>query len=716
MANYFTDNELLQYYLLQNQTDALERIAAIKENQFGDAEDFSYAPVDAQDALDYYARVMETIGEVAANHIAPNAAAAEKNTPTLKKGRITLGAPEVANIEALKQAGVMGMTLPRKFGGLNLPTLPFLMASEMVSEADASLQNIWGLQSCAESILDFGSEEQKERYLPRVCKGETMSMDLTEPDAGSDLQSAILKASYDEKEQCWRLNGVKRFITNGDADIHLVLARSEEGSKDGRGLSMFIYDKQNGGMTVRRIERKMGIKGSPTCEIVFRNAKAELCGTRRMGLIKYVMTLMNSARLGIAAQSVGISQAALKQARMYASERKQFGKNIIEFAAVREMIENIECKLYASRALLYKTALYVDTYRALQHKSLTTPLTAEEQAEMKLAQRMADSLTPMAKGLSSEYANQNAYDCVQVHGGSGYMNDYACERLYREARVTNIYEGTTQMQVVAAIKHATSGHYGQLIDNLDQQPIDNPNLLALRSRLRMMTLSYKGAVERVVAAANSEWLDLAARRIVEMAAEIIMGYLLLSDANKRADLFEQTTRNYIAMAESNVAQHSHYIRQHTPTPKSQTQGTLSRTEIEEQLLPHRDAMMLVDNITVEGDEAVAHYKVRGDETFLQGHFPDWPVVPGVILCEIMGQGSSLLVAEQLKGRTPMYTGFEQVKFRRPVKVGDEVCVRGKIVGNRGLYFTVDTTAYVGEKVVCSGRLSFMLIDNDKLPE
>lgn len=713
MANYYKDNKQLQHYLLA--TEELLRIATLKEENFADSHTLDHAPVDAADAIDYYQRVLDIVGEISAEHIAPSAAAAEKSGPTLKKGRITLGAPAAANIEMLRQAGLMGMTLPRRFGGLNLPTTTFLMAAEIISRADASMQNIWGLQSCAESILDFGSEEQHEHYLRRVCQGQTMSMDLTEPDAGSDLQSATLRASYDEKEQCWRLNGIKRFITNGDADIHLVLARSEEGSKDGRGLSMFIYDKLSGGMTIRRVERKMGVKSAPTCELVFRNARVELCGARRMGLIKYVMALMNSARLGIAAQSVGISQAALCEARTYAKERKQFGKTITEFAAVREMIENIEAKLHASRALLYRTALYVDTYKALQQKSKLSPLTPEEQAEMKLCQRLADSLTPLAKGMSSEYANQNAYDCVQVHGGSGYMTDYACERLYRDARVTNIYEGTTQMQVVAAIKHATSGHYGQLIAELDATHIREENI-PLRSRLRQMTLLYTGALERISSANDPDWLDKMARRIVEMAASIIMGYLVLNDADKSPELFASSAQNYITYAESQMAAMSQYIRANTAPLPSPTTTALSRHEIEQQLLPHRATMMLVDNIALDGDHSVAYYKVRGDEPFLQGHFPDWPVVPGIILCEIMGQGCSLLVAEQLVGRTPVYTGFEQVRFRRPVRVGDNICIRGSILRQRGLYFTVAASALVEGVEVCSGHLSFMLIDNDRLPQ
>ena len=343
------------------------------------------------------------------------------------------------NIEATRQAGLWGISMPRRYGGLNMPITPYSMASEIVATADAGFQNIWSLQDCIETLYEFGSEEQRQKYIPRVCAGETMSMDLTEPDAGSDLQRVMLKATYSEEEGCWLLNGVKRFITNGDSDIHLVLARSEAGTHDGRGLSMFIYDKNQGGVTVRHIENKLGIHGSPTCELVYKNAKAELCGSTRMGLIKYVMALMNGARLGIAAQSVGVSQAAYDEALAYAKDRKQFGEAIVKFPAVYDMIARIKAKLDAGRSILYQTARYVDIYKALEDISRERKLTPEERQEQKKYARLADAFTPVAKGMNSEYANQNAYDCIQVHGGSGFIMEYKCQRLYRDARIFSIY-------------------------------------------------------------------------------------------------------------------------------------------------------------------------------------------------------------------------------------------------------------------------------------
>lgn len=710
MANYFKEIPQLLHYLNHPLT---RRVARLKERDFEEAKTFDFAPVDVDDAMDSYSRILEIVGELCAEQIAPQAHGVDQKGPSLRKGHVSYAPATAAQLDVVRKASIMGMTLPRKYGGLNFPTLPFLMAAEMISTADASLQNVWGLQSCAETLKEFGTPEQAERYLTRVCKGETMAMDLTEPDAGSDLQSAMLRATYDEKEDCWRLNGVKRFITNGDADIHLVLARSEEGSKDGRGLSMFIYDRQNGGMTVRRIERKMGIKGSPTCELVFRDAKAELCGSRRLGLIKYVMSLMNSARLGIAAQSVGISQATLREAKIHALERKQFGKYIIEFPAVREMIDNIDAKLHASRAILYETGRYVDIYKTLSELSAERELTDEEKADMKRYAKLSDSLTPLAKGMASEYANQNAYDCVQVHGGSGYMSDYTCERLYRDARITSIYEGTTQMQVVAAIRYVTSGHYSDMIAEYDSVLLYNPALIALRERLRNMTAYYRTSLGTVTECGDQEVTDFMARRLVEMAGSIIMGYLTLLDAETNPELFQKSASNYISFAEGEVAKHFSYIQNNTPQATTlqapKIEGEVGRSEIK-LFLPHREPMLLVDRMWREGDEVVGEYTVRGNEFFLQGHFPNMPIVPGVIICEIMGQCGSLLVAEEMKGKTPMYTSFENARFKRPVKIGDTLIVRSRIARNRGSLFFIDAKATVNGVVTSTATMAYMILD------
>jgi len=548
MSNFYTDNPSLKHYLHH---PLMKRIVELKERNFADKDAFDDAPQDYDDAMDNYEKVLEIVGEICGDTISQNAEEVDKEGPTVANGRVTYAAGTERNLEAVRKAGLMGMSMPRRFGGLNFPVVPYIMAADIVSRADASFENLWGLQDCAETLYEFGNHDQRQRYIPRVCEGETMSMDLTEPDAGSDLQSVMLKASYDEQEGCWRLNGVKRFITNGDSNIHLVLARSEDGTKDGRGLSMFIYDKKNGGVNVRRIENKMGIKGSPTCELVFKNAKAELCGDRKLGLIKYVMALMNGARLGIMAQAVGLSEAAYREGYTYATERKQFGKAIIEFPAVFEMVAMIRAKADASRAMLYETARFVDIYKALEDISRERKLTPEERTEMKKYSKLADAFTPLGKGMTTEYANQNTYDAIQIHGGSGFMKDYTCERLYRDARITNIYEGTTQLQVVAAIRHVTTGTYlNQIRDEYDKIEY-KPELQALQSRLQAMTTNYEQAVNLVSETKDNEYIEFHARRLVEAAAHCVMGYLLLRDANED-DSFRHSVEVYVNYGEAEI--------------------------------------------------------------------------------------------------------------------------------------------------------------------
>ena len=560
MANFYTDSPELKHYLNH---PLMKRVVELRERDFEEKDQYAYAPQDLEDAMDNYDKVLEIIGGICGDIIAPNAESVDHEGPACADGHVYYASGTEQNLDALRKAGLMGMSMPRRFGGLNFPSVTFMIAADMVSRADAGFENLWALQDCAETIYEFGSEEQKQHYISRVCNGETMSMDLTEPDAGSDLQSAQLKATYSEADGCWYLNGVKRFITNGDSDIHLVLARSEEGTKDGRGLSMFIYDKRSGGVIVRRVESKMGIKGSPTCELVYNNAKAELCGERRLGLIKYVMALMNGARLGIAAQAVGISQAAYEEALAYARSRRQFGKPVIEMIPVAEMVGNIKAKLDAARAILYQTSRYVDIYKALEDISKERKLTPEERKEQKYYAKLADSFTPLSKGLGSELCNQNVYDCVQVHGGSGYMKDYACERLYRDARVTSIYEGTTQMQVVAAIRYATSGFYAGVMKEFAEWKV-SPELEPLKERLDAMIVRYEEAVNAVVEQKDQDFTDLMARRLVEMAGYIIMGYLLLQDATSNAQLFAASAHVFVRWTEAEVDKHTGYISRVSP--------------------------------------------------------------------------------------------------------------------------------------------------------
>ena len=556
MANFYTDTPELKFHLNH---PLMKRIVELKERNFTEKDKYDYAPLDFEDTMDSYDKVLEIVGEICGDIIAHNAEGVDHEGPEVVNNRVKYASGTAANLDATRKAGLMGMAMPRRYNGLNFPIVPYIMAADIVSRADAGFENLWGLQDCAETLYEFGSEDQRERFIPRICAGETMSMDLTEPDAGSDLQSVMLKATYSEADGCWLLNGVKRFITNGDADIHLVLARSEEGTKDGRGLSMFIYDKKQGGVNVRRIENKMGIKGSPTCELVYKNAKAELCGDRKLGLIKYVMALMNGARLGIAAQSVGLSQAAYNEALAYAQERMQFGKAIIKFAAVQEILSVMKAKLDASRALLYETARFVDMYKVLEDIQRERKLDPEERTEMKKYSKLADAFTPLAKGLSSEYANQNAYDAIQIHGGSGFMKDYACERIYRDARITSIYEGTTQLQVVAAIRHVTTGTYLAQLRTYAEKSV-KPELEPLKTRLIALTDLYEKTVASVVDTKNNEYIDFQARRMVEMAGYLIMSYLLLNDANKDEKLFRKSAEVYLNYTQAEVKKNASFIR------------------------------------------------------------------------------------------------------------------------------------------------------------
>ena len=536
----------------------MKRIVDLKERNYADKDAFEDAPVNYEDAIENYKRMLDITGDVAANIIEPNSESVDLEGPHLENGRMLYASKTVENIEATRQAGLWGISMPRRYDGLNIPNTVFSMASELIAAADAGFQNVWSLQSCIDTLYEFGTEEQRKKYIPRISAGETMSMDLTEPDAGSDLQRVMLKATQDT-DGTWRLNGVKRFITNGDSDIHLVLARSEEGTRDGRGLSMFIYDKRDGGVTVRHIENKLGIHGSPTCELVYKNAKCELCGDRKLGLIKYVMSLMNGARLGIAAQSVGVEQEAYNEALAYAKERAQFGKKIITFPAVYDMLSRMKAKLDAGRSMLYMTARYVDIYKALEDISRERKLTPEERKEMKQYNRLADAFTPIAKGTNSEYANQNAYDAISIHGGSGFIMEYKCQRLYRDARIFSIYEGTTQLQVVAAVRYITNGTYLDIMKEMLENPVSD-SMQPLKARIAKLVALYEEALNKVNGDENQDEHDFLARRLYDMTAEIIMSLLIIADASKAPELFEKSANVYVRMAEEDVIGKAAYIK------------------------------------------------------------------------------------------------------------------------------------------------------------
>lgn len=549
-----TDAKKLQYYL---DSPLMKRIVELKERDFADKDKFDYAPVSYDDAIENYKRIVEITDEVAKNIIEPNSESVDLEGPHLENNRMIYASKTYENLDATRKAGLWGITMPRRFGGLNLPMTVFSMLSELVSAADSGFQNVWSLQSCIDTLYEFGTPEQQAKYIPRICAGETMSMDLTEPDAGSDLQHVMLKATQDA-DGTWRLNGVKRFITNGDSDIHLVLARSEEGTRDGRGLSMFIYDKRDGGVDVRHIENKLGIHGSPTCELVYKNAKAELCGDRRLGLIKYVMSLMNGARLGIAAQSVGLEQEAYDQAVSYARDRKQFGEAIINFPAVYDMLSRMKAKLDASRAILYQTSRYVDIYKTLEDISRERKLTGDERKEMKKYSRLADAFTPLGKGMTSEFANQSAYDCVSVHGGSGFIMEYKAQRLLRDARIFSIYEGTTQLQVVAAIRYITNGTYLNIMKEMLAEEVSEA-VKPLLDRIAKCVDLYAEAVDKVKADNDQAEHDFLGRRLYNMTGDIILSLLLLKDATKDPEEFEKSANVFVRMAEEECVGSHAYV-------------------------------------------------------------------------------------------------------------------------------------------------------------
>lgn len=555
MANFYTDNEDIKFHLTH---PLMKKIVALKERNYTENEKFEAAPRDFEDAFDNYDKVLEIVGEICGETIAPNAESVDHEGPQVVDGYVQYARGTEENIQLITQAGLSGISLPRQYNGLNFPIVPYIMAAEIVARADAGFCNIWGLQDCAETIHEFANEEQKAKYLTRVCAGETCAMDLTEPDAGSDLQAVQLKATYNEKEGQWYLNGVKRFITNGDGHISLVLARSEEGTNDGRGLSMYIYDRRHNAVTVRRIENKLGIKGSPTCELVFKNAPAELVGERKLGLIKYVMALMNGARLGIGAQSVGIAEAAYREGLKYAHERKQFGKAIIEFPAVYEMLSNMEAKLHGIRSVLYETARFVDVYKSYYHLSSERTLDKDERNEMKEFQKLADIFTPLQKLFASEFVNEITYDSLQIHGGSGYMKDYPIERLARDARITNIYEGTSQLQVVASIRGVTTGQYLKHIREVYETATIAYDHEYLKEDLRIMADQLEATTKTVSAAGSPEYIDFHARRLVEIAGYTIIGHLLLQDAQK-SERFEKSAQIFIKYGQAKVAAHADFI-------------------------------------------------------------------------------------------------------------------------------------------------------------
>lgn len=546
MPNFFLDNEDLQF--LCDHLDLAE-LARVQEDGFADARaGVDYAPCDAEDAVDNYRRVLTLVGDIAGNVIAPRAEQIDREGHTLNEdGTVTLHPLVRDNLRRLAQADLMGFTLPRRFGGLNCPNVIYSMAIEIVSRADASLMNIFGLQGIAETINAFASDELKNQYLPRFARGElTGAMVLTEPDAGSDLQAVRLRAFQDEQGQ-WRLRGVKRFITNGCGEVLLTLARSEPEISDGRGLSLFLAER-NEHIRVRHLENKLGIHGSPTCELVYDDAPARLIGERQRGLITYVMALMNGARVGIAAQSLGIAEAACRLARRYAHQRRQFGGPIERLPAVAEMLAEMKIHLEAARALTYETSRVCDlencNLRVLESGALTDPVELKQRRELaRTLKRVNGMLTPLSKYYASEMCVRVADTALQVLGGSGYMKDYPAERYLRDARITTIYEGTSQLQIVAAVRGVCSGAFEKWVAEKEEARYAD----GLLSDLKLKLMDARGTLLKAVAYVKqrgNDYMDLSGRRLVDSAATILIGHLLLGQG-ARSERKRHVARRFI---------------------------------------------------------------------------------------------------------------------------------------------------------------------------
>ena len=536
--NFYLDNPDIRFQL--EHVD-LKDIVELREEDYKQATEFADAPDSLEDAIDSYDKVLDMVGGICGDFIAPRAEDVDSEGATLENGVVSYAKGTQENLDTLTKAQLMGVMLPRKYGGLNMPVTIYTMMTEMVSRADASLQNLFGLQDIAETISKFGDEDQKQRYLPRFASGEADgAMALTEPEAGSDLQSVQLKAHFDPDKNQWYLNGMKRFITNGCAKVQLVLARSEEGSKDGRGLSMFVCER-GPNLVVRRIENKLGIHGSPTCELQFNNVPAELVGKRKRGLTRYVMSLMNGARVAISGQALGIAEAAYREALKYAREREQFGRPIIKFPAVYDMLVNSKVDVVAGRTLLYDTTKYVDLRDAYEeannHAEERNP---DNIALEKKYSKIAAVLTPLAKAYCTEMGNKVAYDCIQVHGGTGYMRDFPAERLYRDARITNIYEGTTQLQYVAAIGGVVQGVLDPIMDELSHLPYEG-KLRRLASSVDIARDRFRRAVDYVEEHSDTDYFGLVSGQLCEMQIAVFVSYLMLKDAlhdRERAELAE----------------------------------------------------------------------------------------------------------------------------------------------------------------------------------
>jgi alkylation response protein AidB-like acyl-CoA dehydrogenase len=534
MANFFRDNDDIQF--LFKHLD-LENIARYPEDGFKYAGQFDYAPADGAEARKNYEMVLDALGQLSGDFIAPRGESIDRDGTTHNAdGSVSYAKGIAESLNALSKMDVMGFTLPYRFGGLNFPNTIYSIAIEIVSRADASLMNIFGLQGIAETINFFADEDIKKHYLPDFASGKvTGAMVLTEPDAGSDLQAVKLRAFQDDSGQ-WYLHGVKRFITNGCGEVLLVLARSEMDRSGGLGLSLFVCDRGST-VHVRRLEDKLGIHGSPTCELFFDNTPCQLIGERQRGLVTYVMSLMNGARIGIAGQSMGLGEAAYRIARDYAHSREQFGGPIEKLPAVRDMMIKMKIDIEAGRALLYETSRIVDFEVGLSRMAegpdaeKNREQAKEAKQQLKKIKRLASLLTPMSKYYCSEMSNRVTYDAIQVLGGSGYMRDYASERLARDARITTIYEGTSQLQVVAAVRGVCGGTAEKYLEDLAAMSYADSvkDLVAILDEGRKIMVECAAFVKEQ----GVDYMDLYGRQLVDIAVDLIIGYLFCGQASSK---------------------------------------------------------------------------------------------------------------------------------------------------------------------------------------
>ncbi len=571
MSNFYKDNPDILFHF---QNMDLSRVIDLREDNFSEKGKFPEAPVNREDALDNYLRILDITGDISGEFIAPRAADVDIEGAHFENGTVTYAKGTVEALERLKKADLLGFTIPRRFGGINMPKTVYSAAIEIISRGDAALTNLFGLQEIAETIYKYGSEDQHRRFLPRFCSGEVSgSMALTEPDAGSDLQVISLKARQGDNGQ-WLLNGVKRFITNGCGNISLVMARSEEEISGGRGISLFIYERDKN-MRIRRIENKLGIHGSPTCELQFNNAEAELLGKRKLGLIRYTMSLMNGARLGISAQAVGIAEAAFRESDKYAEERIQFKRPIREFSAVYEMLTDMKTSIEAGRSLLYETSRIVDIKEGLEEAAKKHPENKNDmKTETSLYTKYAALFTPITKVYTTEMANKICYDAIQIHGGVGFTSEFNVERHFRDVRITSIYEGTTQLQVVAALGGIVSGLIFERLDEYENN--DFSSVSELYKKAQELRKHLEDSVTFVKDKNSHEFQEFHAGRLVDLAIDTILSYLLCMDA-LHSERKKKVANLFIQKAVIRIQANMNFIKADNGTYQASYQDILKRT-------------------------------------------------------------------------------------------------------------------------------------------